>query len=67
VLTVLLVAWVGRWILRHYGPELRAAFDEWVARTRPRAAEVVDLWRAGESRLRGLGGQGGPGISPGAR
>lgn len=66
-LTVLLIAWVGRWILRRYGPELRAAFDEWVARTRPRGAEVVDLWRAGEARLRGLGGEAGPGVSPGTR
>jgi hypothetical protein len=67
VLTLLLVVWVGRWILRRHGADLRAVFDAWVARARPTAAEVVDLWQAGEGRLRNLAARPGPGVSPGAR
>jgi hypothetical protein len=58
LLTLLLVAWIGRWILRRHGPDLRAIFDAWVVRAQPKAAEVMDLWQAGEARLRGPAAQG---------
>jgi hypothetical protein len=40
-----LVAWLGWKIYQRYGEAARARFDDWVARTQPKAAEVIDLVR----------------------
>ena len=40
------VAFVGWKIYQRYGQAARDRFDEWVARTQPQAAEVVDLFRS---------------------
>lgn len=47
LLLIALVAWVGRQLVRRYGPQARAAFDQWVQRDHPQAADVVAAWRAG--------------------
>lgn len=47
LLVLALVAWVGHKLATRYGPQARAAFDQWVARTQPKAAEVMDMWRQG--------------------
>lgn len=44
------VAWVGYKIYQRYGEQARQRFDEWVARTQPQAAEVVDLFRSPSRR-----------------
>lgn len=36
-----LVAWVGTRIYQRYGAQARAHFDDWVARTQPKAAQVL--------------------------
>jgi hypothetical protein len=40
-----IVAWVGWKIYQRYGATARTRFEDWVARTRPKAAEVVELVR----------------------
>jgi hypothetical protein len=45
LLVLALVAWVGWKIYQRYGAAARAQFDDWVARTQPQAAEVLDAWR----------------------
>lgn len=45
LLLLALVAWVGSKVYRRYGPQARAQFDDWVTRTRPQAAQVVEAWR----------------------
>ena len=40
------VAWVGWKIYQRYGEAARQRFDDWVARTQPQVAEVVDLFRS---------------------
>lgn len=49
LLTLAVIAGVGWWIYRRWGGDARTAFDAWVARTRPQAAQVVDLLRRGPS------------------
>jgi hypothetical protein len=41
-----LVAFVGWKIYQRYGQAARDRFDDWVSRTQPQAAEVVDLFRS---------------------
>lgn len=41
-----LVAWGGWWLHRRYGDAARAAFDEWVRRTQPKAAQVIEMVRS---------------------
>ena len=46
-LAVLLLGyWVGKKIYERYGAAAREAFDAWVARSQPKAAEVMGAWRA---------------------
>ena len=45
LLLLALVAWVGMKIYKRYGQAARQRFDDWVARTQPQAAEVLDAWR----------------------
>lgn len=40
-----LVAFVGWKIYQRYGDAARARFDDWVARTQPQAAEIIDIVR----------------------
>lgn len=47
LLTLAVIAAVGWWIYRRWGGDARAAFDAWVARTRPQAAQVMELVRNG--------------------
>lgn len=46
VLVLALVAWVGMKIYQRYGQAARAQFDDWVARTRPEAAQVLAALRS---------------------
>lgn len=57
LLALALAWWVGRALLRRYGPSVRAAFDAWMAREEPRWAEVVRAWQSPDAVL--------PGLSPG--
>lgn len=41
-----LIAFVGWQIWKRFGPAARARFDEWVARTQPKAAQVIEVWRS---------------------
>ncbi len=43
-----IVAWVGWKIYQRYGATARTRFEDWVARTRPKAAEVVELVRGSD-------------------
>lgn len=47
LLTLALIAWVGHHLYKRYGPQARSAFDQWVNRHQPRAAEVMAVWRDG--------------------
>ncbi len=50
LLILALVAWVGMKIYRRYGEQARTAFDDWVAKTQPQAAQVLQAlgsWRQG--------------------
>lgn len=39
-----LVYFGGRWIYRRYGEQARAAFDQWVNSTQPKAGQVVQAF-----------------------
>ena len=39
------IAFVGRWVYRRYGATARQQFDDWVARTQPRQAQVLSVLR----------------------
>jgi hypothetical protein len=41
-----LVAFVGWQVYKRYGAQARARFDDWVARTQPQAAQVLQALRA---------------------
>lgn len=45
-----LVSWVGWKIYQRYGEQARQRFDDWVARTQPQAADVVDIFRSPSRR-----------------
>ena len=45
LLSLAIVAWVGRWVYRRYGDTAKAQFDEWVQRTQPRQAQVLSVLR----------------------
>ena len=49
LLTLAVIAVVGWWVWRRWGDDARAAFDAWVARSRPQAAQVVEVLRRGPS------------------
>ncbi|MDE2146539.1 MAG: hypothetical protein KGJ24_07605 [Burkholderiales bacterium] len=53
LLLLALVAWVGTKIYRRWGAAARQQFDDWVQRTQPRAAQVLQA-------LNTPGGPGGP-------
>ena len=46
LLLLALVAWVGWKIYQRYGAAARQRFDDWVARTQPQAAQVLQALRA---------------------
>ena len=46
LLVLALVAWVGWKIYQRWGTEARGRFDDWVARTQPQAAQVLDVLRS---------------------
>jgi hypothetical protein len=45
LLLLALVAWVGTKIYKRYGAAARQAFDEWVTKTQPQAAQVLQALR----------------------
>jgi hypothetical protein len=45
LLLLALVAWVGRWVYRRHGATVRRQFDDWVQRTRPQQAQLLDILR----------------------
>lgn len=51
-----LAYFVGRWLYRRYGPQARAAFDQWVATSHPKAGEVLQAFLSPGQRF----GDGGP-------
>ena len=46
LLLLALVAWVGTRIYQRYGQAARQTFDDWVAKTQPQAAQVLQALRA---------------------
>ncbi len=36
-----LAFWIGRWLMRRYGPQAQALFDQWVDRERPNASQML--------------------------
>ena len=46
LLLLALVAWVGWKIYQRYGAAARQAFDDWVTRTQPQAAQVLGALRS---------------------
>ena len=46
LLLLALVAWVGWKVYQRWGAEARNRFDDWVARTQPQAAQVLDVLRS---------------------
>lgn len=46
LLLLALIAFVGWQIYKRWGGPARERFDEWVAKTQPKAAEVFEIWRA---------------------
>lgn len=47
LLLVALVAWVGRWLQRRHGRQMRQQFDDWVQRARPQTSQLLDILRGG--------------------
>ena len=47
LLTLVLVAWVGRWVYRRYGQQARDRYDDWVRSTQPQASQVMQVLRSG--------------------
>ena len=50
-----LVYFGGRWVYRRYGEQARAAFDQWVNSTQPKAGEVVRAFLQPDQRFGGEG------------
>lgn len=46
-----LVYFGGRWVYRRYGEQARAAFDQWVNSTQPKAGEVVRAFLQSDQRF----------------
>ncbi len=46
LLLLALVAWVGTKIYQRYGQAARKTFDDWVAKTQPQAAQVLQALRS---------------------
>jgi hypothetical protein len=55
LLLLALVGFVGWKIYQRYGEGARRQFDDWVARTQPQAAQVLQAWRSGASTTTGPG------------
>ena len=53
LLLLALVAWVGMKIYKRYGQDARQRFDDWVARTQPQAAQVLDALRGPQAKAAG--------------
>jgi len=45
LISLAIVAYVGRWVYRRYGESARRQFDDWVARTQPAQAQVLSVLR----------------------
>ncbi len=45
-----LIAWVGWKIYQRYGEQARSRFDDWVNRTQPQAAQVMEVLRSPTAR-----------------
>ena len=58
LLLLAVVAWVGWKLHQRYGDAARARFDDWVARNRPQAAEVLQVLRGHQAA-----GPSGPGAA----
>jgi len=58
LLLLALVAWVGWKIYQRYGQTARQTFDDWVAKTQPQAAQVLQALRTPRATA-------GPGSAPG--
>jgi hypothetical protein len=50
LLVLALVALVGRWVWKRWGDDARRQFDDWVQRTQPRAAQVLEIVRSPRQR-----------------
>jgi len=53
LITLALIAWVGRWVYRRYGDAARRQYDDWVQRTQPSRAQLLQV-------LQGVPGSTGP-------
>ncbi len=51
------VAFVGWQLYKRYGADARAAFDAWVARTQPRAAQVLEVFASPQARRQAFDGR----------
>ncbi len=51
-----LIALVGRWVWRRWGEDARRQFDDWVARTQPKAAQVLEVVRSPRQRAQVIDG-----------
>ena len=49
LLLLALVAWVGMKLYQRHGEEARRRFEEWVARSQPKAAQVLAVLQAGRT------------------
>ncbi|MBX3633844.1 MAG: hypothetical protein KF683_00340 [Rubrivivax sp.] len=45
-----LVALVGRWVWKRWGDDAKRQFDDWVRRTQPKAAQVMEIVRSPRQR-----------------
>jgi hypothetical protein len=61
LLLLALVAWVGMKICQRYGAAARQTFDDWVAKTQPQAAQVLQALR----QPQGMGSAGAAGSTSG--
>ncbi len=61
LLLLALVAWVGMKIYQRYGVAARQTFDDWVAKTQPQAAQVLQALRQPQA----MGSAGAAGSSSG--
>jgi len=43
LVTLALIAWVGRWVYRRYGDAARRQYDDWVQRTQPSRAQLLQV------------------------
>jgi hypothetical protein len=53
------VAFVGWQLYKRYGADARNAFDAWVARSQPKAAQVLEVFTSPNARRQAFGAQAG--------